>query len=79
MRYADFKALVAKMGWTMPQLRCDEPPTEDLLVLMDALGLDRYERFVLALQAERQADDDDREAIAEGDGRYYREPGAVDR
>lgn len=55
MPYADFKRLVKGMCWTLPQLRCDEPPSEDLLVLMDAIGLGRYEQLVLAWQAEQQA------------------------
>lgn len=65
MRYVDFKRLVAERGWTMAELRCDVPACEDLLVLMDALGLGQYESFVTAIQAERQRDEDDREPIAE--------------
>lgn len=84
MGYAEFKRLVAAMCWTIPQLRCDEPPSEDLLVLIDAIGLGQYERFVLALQAEqlkqqRVEDEDHYPFVAEGDARYYRPPGAVDR
>jgi hypothetical protein len=52
MNYATFKRRVQENGWTLSQLRCDEPPTDELLAVMDTLGLEKYERFVLRLEAE---------------------------
>ena len=37
------------------QLRCDEPPTGELLAAMDQTGLDKWERFVNRLQREADA------------------------
>jgi hypothetical protein len=54
MTFKEFWRLVVQQGWTLAQLRCDVRPTEDLLALMDELGLDRYERYVL--RAERMAE-----------------------
>jgi hypothetical protein len=48
MTYAAFCKLVKARGWTVAQLRCDVPPTEELLALMDRLGLATYERYVAA-------------------------------
>lgn len=54
MSYGEFKNLVRAKGWTVPVLRSDSaPPTEDLLALMDELGLAKYERFVLRYEREQ--------------------------
>lgn len=54
MSYGDFKNLVRAKGWTVGQLRSDDaPPTEELLSLMDELGLAKYERFVLRYEREQ--------------------------
>ncbi len=50
--YATFLKAVRRRGLTLQQLRGDVRPTEDTLYLMDALGLDRYERFVLRFERE---------------------------
>lgn len=42
--------LLAVEGYTLSQLRCDEPPTPDLLDLIDLVGMDRWERYVGRLQ-----------------------------
>lgn len=53
MTYDAFKRLVAEKGWTVRQLRSDDaPPTQELLALMDELGLAKYERFVLHYAAD---------------------------
>ncbi len=53
MNYAAFKKLVQVKGWTIRFLRSDDAsPTEELLDVMDAVGLTRYESFVLRLQQE---------------------------
>ncbi len=52
MRYAEFKALVADKGWTLAQVRCEVPPNDDLLALMDEIGLAPYERFALRMTRE---------------------------
>jgi hypothetical protein len=48
--FLDFKRLVNEAGWSLAQLRCDEPPTAGLLEAMDHFGLDDWERFVTALE-----------------------------
>lgn len=55
MRYDQFKAMVADKGWTLAQLRCDTPPSDDLLELMAVLGLAKYEQFVMRLRKEQEA------------------------
>ena len=52
MNYAAFKKAVLSSGWTVAQLRCDVPPTADILDLMDVVGLNKYEKFVLKFIAE---------------------------
>jgi hypothetical protein len=52
MRYEAFKMLVAANGWTLAQLRCDEPPADDLLEAMDEVGLGAWEKYVLRLERE---------------------------
>ncbi len=44
-----FRALVKRKGWTESQLRCDVPPTKELLALMEDIGLERYERYLTKL------------------------------
>jgi hypothetical protein len=46
MTYKEFRDAVKAAGWTEEQLRCDVPPSEALLAFMEAVGLDRYERYV---------------------------------
>lgn len=54
MTYAEFKRLVAEKGWTVAVLRSENaPPTEELLALMDELGLTKYERFVIRYTREQ--------------------------
>jgi hypothetical protein len=53
MNYQAFKKFVTENGYTISILRCDNaPPTDALLDLMDRVGLNRYESFVLRLQQE---------------------------
>jgi hypothetical protein len=43
-------------GYSIGQLRCDDAaPTEGLLALMDRIGLEQYERYVLRLERAREA------------------------
>jgi hypothetical protein len=51
MTYKQFLALVAKQGWTLAQLRCDEPPTPELLEALDRIGLNRWECYVRRYEA----------------------------
>jgi hypothetical protein len=44
MTFKQFKAAVKAAGWTVAQVRCDVPPPEALLDLIDRVGPD-YERF----------------------------------
>jgi hypothetical protein len=49
--YKEFCRTVAEHGWTIADLRCDNAaPSEELLELMDAIGLGRYEAYVLRLE-----------------------------
>jgi hypothetical protein len=51
---ADFEAFrQATAGRTLAELRCDVPPADDLLNLMDRFGLERWEQFVSRLESER--------------------------
>lgn len=43
--FARFCQAVERNGWTIEQLRCDEPPTEELLAFIAETG-DDYERCV---------------------------------
>lgn len=53
MKYEEFKKLVKEKCWTIADLRCDNaPPTEELLEVMDQMGLEKYERYVLKLETE---------------------------
>jgi hypothetical protein len=53
MTYAQFKKLVKASGWSIPYLRSEKaPPGNDLLELMDSIGLNKYERFVLRFERE---------------------------
>ena len=45
MSYKQFVANVESRGWTIAQLRCDVPPTQEILDFIDEVGL-VYERFV---------------------------------
>lgn len=66
MTYSQFKVVVAEVS--IRQLRCDEPPTDALLAIMDRVGIDRYERYVLRLEAERSRKRPARTAWKPGDG-----------
>jgi hypothetical protein len=48
--FAEFRWLVNEAGWSPEQLRCDVPPTEDLLEAMGRFGLEDWERFVTWLE-----------------------------
>ncbi len=50
MNYEAFKTAAAK--FTVAELRCDVPPSDDLIDFMETVGLKRYERFVLRFVAE---------------------------
>ena len=41
-RFGDFLSIVRAKGWTLAQLRCDVPPSQELLDLMERVGLDVY-------------------------------------
>jgi hypothetical protein len=47
MRYSQFVDLVRARGWSVPQLRCDVTPTQEVLDLMDNIGLEKFEDFVM--------------------------------
>ena len=47
MTYREFKRLVQEAGWTLAEMRFDVRPPEELLRLLDRLGLKKYERLVL--------------------------------
>jgi len=54
MKYSQFKRVIQQHGWTLAELCCDNaPPSERLLLLMDCLGLEKYERFVKKLEKEQ--------------------------
>ncbi len=53
--YQAFRRLAFGKGWTLAQLRCDVPPTDDILAAMDATGIAAWERFVTRLQREADA------------------------
>jgi hypothetical protein len=51
MTYKGFCRTVAEHGWTIADLRCeDAPPSAELLEVMDAIGLGRYEAYVLRFE-----------------------------
>jgi hypothetical protein len=52
--FVAFQALVTEQGWTLGQLRCDAPPTEELLEAMDRIGLATWEKYVLRWERESQ-------------------------
>jgi hypothetical protein len=54
MTYREFKRLVQEAGWTLAEMRFDVRPPEELLRLLDRLGLKKYERFVLKWQTEME-------------------------
>jgi hypothetical protein len=45
--YGLFVQEVIGQRWSLAELRCDKPPTDQLLDLMDRLGLAKYESFVM--------------------------------
>jgi hypothetical protein len=45
MTYREFKRLVKEAGWTLAEMRFDVRPPEELLRLLDRLGLKKYERY----------------------------------
>ena len=58
MTYKDFCQTVAEHGWTVADLRCDNaPPSEELLEIMDVLGLDKYEAFVVRFEKGQKGSD----------------------
>jgi hypothetical protein len=54
--FIEFKSLVIEEGWSPAQLRCDVPPTPELLEAMGRFGLEDWERYVLRLERERAQD-----------------------
>ena len=52
--FKQFKTAAAGMGMTMPELRCDIPPTRKILDFMQEVGTDNYERFVLRMEREQE-------------------------
>jgi hypothetical protein len=46
MKYSQFIELVRARGWSVPQLRCDVRPTDEILHQIDTLGPDKYECFL---------------------------------
>lgn len=55
MTFRQFRALVARHGWTLPQLRCDVPPPADMLDAIDAVGEVAWVRFTMRLEKESEA------------------------
>lgn len=53
MTYQGFKLMARR--WTLAQLRCDEPPTEELLAFIARLGED-YEPYVQRYEREAARD-----------------------
>jgi hypothetical protein len=57
MTYEAFREVVKAKGWTIRVLRSDDaPPSDDLLALMDQVGLGTYEQYVLRLEREQGGD-----------------------
>ncbi len=59
MTYTAFRKEVFRLGLTVAQLRCDEPPIDSVNDLIDSFGqnqrgLDRYESFVIRFQNETE-------------------------
>lgn len=46
MRYKDFVNAVRQNEWSVSKLRCDVPPSDELLHFIDEVGVN-YESFVL--------------------------------
>lgn len=53
MTYKEFLAEVQKQGLSLAQLRCDVPPSESVLDLIEDVGPD-YERFVMRFSTVNQ-------------------------
>ncbi len=49
MTFKQFKDLVLSRGWSLAELRCDVPPSPDILDLIEQIGLKRYEAYVRRL------------------------------
>ncbi len=54
MNYGTWRKQVFAARWTMAQLRCDVPPSQEMLDFMEEVGLDYWQKFVQRLQ--RDAD-----------------------
>ena len=53
MTYAEFRRWAIEGGYTSRELRCDDaPPSDELLEVMDRVGLAKYETFVNRFAAE---------------------------
>ncbi len=52
MNYKLFKQMVAEEGWTLPQIRCEVSPPQDMLDMMDRIGLGLWEKWALQLEKE---------------------------
>lgn len=47
MSYREFKKIIEEKGWSIPFLRSDDaPPTDELMELLDRVGLNRYETLL---------------------------------
>ena len=46
MRYSDFKTWVDENALSVPVLRCDVPPSQIVLDMMEEIGLGEYEHHV---------------------------------
>lgn len=55
MTFAAFRLHVFAAKWSLAALRCEVPPTAGLLDFMDRVGAGTYERFVVRLQQEADA------------------------
>lgn len=53
MTYKQFCQRIKQEGWTLAQIRCDVPPSQELLDFIEEAG-DDYERFVLHPKVNRQ-------------------------
>jgi hypothetical protein len=54
MTFNQFERMVQDQGLSLSELRCDVAPSEAVLEIMDRIGLDRYEQFVMRLDRAMQ-------------------------
>lgn len=46
MTYPKFCQTIVAASYTAEQLRFDVPPTDELMALLERVGMERYERYV---------------------------------